>query len=492
MPDTYVILFFVVLAAWVATWIVPAGQFATHQITYDAGGVETTRTVLTPGTFTLAQDENGQPYRIRVPLFASGDGIGLFNYAFDGLTSGSRWGGSVGVAAFILIIGGAFGIIMRTGALEDGMVAVIERTKGREILFIPVIFTLFAAGGATFGMGEEVIAFAMIIVPLTVALGYNALTGLMVTYLASQIGFATSWMNPFSVAVAQGLAGVPVLSGAGFRFLMWLSFVVVGIAMTMWYASRIKRDPARSLSADADTYFREDVAREGTRRAFTIGHWLVIGAFFAGIVWIIWGVTFAGYFIPEIASQFFTMGIVIGAIGAAFRLNGMGVNDIARGFKQGLADMAPSAAVVGMARGIMLILGSDDPAVPSVLNTLLNSAGVVLTDMPQMLAAWFMLVLQSVFNFFIVSGSGQAALTMPLMGPLADLAGLTRQVAVLAFQLGDGLTNTLVPTSASLMGVLGVARVDWLTWIRHIWPFALVIFALASAWLLYAVASGLT
>ncbi|MFZ1427644.1 MAG: hypothetical protein WAS21_12820 [Geminicoccaceae bacterium] len=202
--------------------------------------------------------------------------------------------------------------------------------------------------------------------------------------------------------------------------------------------------------------------------------------------------TFEGYFIPEIASQFFTMGIVIGVIGAAFRLNGMGVNDIAQGFKQGLADMALSAAVVGMARGIMLILGSDDPAVPSVLNTLLNSAGVVLTDMPQMLAAWFMLVLQSVFNFFIVSGSGQAALTMPLMGPLADLAGLTRQVAVLAFQLGDGLTNTLVPTSASLMGVLGVARVDWVTWIRHIWPFALVIFALASAWLLYAVASGLT
>ncbi|MFZ1427645.1 MAG: hypothetical protein WAS21_12825 [Geminicoccaceae bacterium] len=201
----------------------------------------------------------------------------MFNYAFDGLTSGSRWGGSVGVAAFILIIGGAFGIIMRTGAMEDGMVAVIERTKGREILFIPVIFTLFATGGATFGMGEEVIAFAMIIVPLTVALGYNALTGLMVTFMASQIGFATSWMNPFSVAVAQGLAGVPVLSGAGFRFLMWLSFVVVGIAMTMWYASRIKRDPARSLSADADAYFREDVAREGTRRAFTIGHWLVIG-----------------------------------------------------------------------------------------------------------------------------------------------------------------------------------------------------------------------
>jgi uncharacterized ion transporter superfamily protein YfcC len=214
MPDTYVILFFVVLLAWVATWIVPAGQFQTHEITYDAGGTEKTRTVLTPGTFSYATNEDGSPLRIQVPVFAPGGEIGFFNYAFEGMTTGSKWGSSVGVVAFILIVGGAFGIILRTGALEDGVLAVIERTRGREILFIPVIFTLFATGGAVYGMGEEVIAFAMIIVPMAVALGYNALTGVMMTYMASQIGFATSWMNPFSVAVAQGLAGVPVMSGA--------------------------------------------------------------------------------------------------------------------------------------------------------------------------------------------------------------------------------------------------------------------------------------
>jgi uncharacterized ion transporter superfamily protein YfcC len=274
--------------------------------------------------------------------------------------------------------------------------------------------------------------------------------------------------------------------------MMWLSFVVVGIAMTMWYASRIKRDPARSLSADADTFFREDVDRQEKRGEFTRGHWLVLAVFLAGIVWIIWGVTFEGYYIPEIASQFFTMGIVIGVIGAVSRLNGMGVNDIATGFKKGLSDLAPAAVVVGMAKGIMMILGSDDPAVPSVLNTVLNAAGNSLTGMHDMLAAWTMLVFQSVFNFFVVSGSGQAALTMPLMAPLADLAGVSRQIAVLAFQLGDGLTNIFVPTSAALMGVLGVARIDWATWLRHIWPFGLVIFALASGWVLYGVASGLT
>lgn len=492
MPDTYVILFFVVVAAWIATWIVPAGQFQTHSITYEAGGVEKTRKVLTPGTFKITTTDSGDPLRTSVPIFAGGGNVGFFNYAFEGLTAGTKWGSSVGVVAFILIVGGAFGVILRTGVLEDGILAVIDRMRGREILFIPVIFALFALGGGVYGMGEEVIAFAMIIVPMAVALGYNAITGVMMTYMASQIGFATSWMNPFSVAVAQGLAGIPVLSGAGFRFLMWCTFVACGIAVTMWYASRIKADPARSLSADADAYFRQDSQQHGERRSFTVGHWLVLAAFLCGILWIIWGVTFQGYYIPEIASQFFTMGIVIGAIGAIWKLNGMGVNDVAAAFKKGVSELAPAAMVVGMAKGIMMILGSDDPAVPSVLNSLLESAGSLLSGMPSMLAAWVMLVFQSIFNFFIVSGSGQAALTMPLMAPLGDLAGVHRQVTVLAFQLGDGLTNILVPTSASLMGVLGVARIDWTTWLRHLWKIALGIFALASAWVLIAVAIGLT
>jgi uncharacterized ion transporter superfamily protein YfcC len=210
----------------------------------------------------------------------------------------------------------------------------------------------------------------------------------------------------------------------------------------------------------------------------------VIAIFVAGIVWIVWGVTARGYYIPEIATQFFIIGILSGIVGVAFRLNGMGVNDIAAGFREGLRDIVPSAVIVGMARGIILVLGGDDSASPSVLNTILHHAGQALDGLPPMLAAWLMLVFQSIFNFFVSSGSGQAALTMPLMAPLSDMAGVSRQVAVLAFQLGDGITNSLIPTSGALMGVLGVARVPWPLWIMHIWPFWLLSFLLATAFVL--------
>ena len=502
VPDTFVIIFFVVLAAVLLTHLVPAGQFETREVTYTVGGTEATKTVLVEGSFRYAAEAETDAAAATggaaasaaaevkpdgIGLFESGGGVGLFNYAFEGLVSGDKWGSAVGIVAFILIVGGSFGIILRTGAIEDGIVLLIDKTKGREILFIPVMFTLFALGGAVYGMGEEVIAFAMIIVPLAVALGYNALTGVMMTYLASQIGFGTSWMNPFSVAVAQGIAGVPVLSGALFRVVMWATFVGAGIAYTMWYASRIKRNPAASLSLEADEYFRKDIAEQQARREFTLGHWLVLATFVAGIVWIVWGVVVHAYYIPEIASQFFVIGIAAGIIGVIFRLNGMGVNDVAAGFREGLRDIVPSAMIVGMARGIILVLGGDDSASPSVLNTILHHAGQALDGLAPMLGAWLMLVFQTVFNFFISSGSGQAALTMPLMAPLSDMAGVSRQVAVLAFQLGDGITNSVIPTSAALMGVLGVARVSWPVWIMHIWPFWLITFLLGTAFVLLGV-----
>ncbi|MDP4944767.1 MAG: AbgT family transporter, partial [Alishewanella sp.] len=215
---------------------------------------------------------------------------------------------------------------------------------------------------------------------------------------------------------------------------------------------------------------------------------LILTVFFLGLAWIIWGVTSREYYIPEIASQFFTIGIVIGTIavlGKRFR-----VNDAADGFKQGAAELLPAALIVGMAKGIVLILGGDDPESPSVLNTLLFYSGQALGDLPAWLSAWLMLVMQSVFNFFVASGSGQAALTMPLIAPLADMLGLSRQIAVLAFQLGDGLTNCIIPTSAALIGCLGVVRVDWTIWFKFAWKLQLCLFALASLFMLLAVATN--
>ncbi len=217
MPDTLILIFIVGILAAILTYLIPAGHFDSQQVTYMVDGAEKTRTVIDPSSFSYATDENGELVYNTVGLFASGGGIGLMNFPFEGLVSGSKWGSAIGVIMFMLVIGGAFGVVMRTGTIDNGILRLIDKTKGNEALFIPVLFLLFSLGGAVFGMGEEAVAFAIIIAPLMVRLGYDGITTVMVTYVATQIGFATSWMNPFSVAIAQGIAGVPVLSGMTVR-----------------------------------------------------------------------------------------------------------------------------------------------------------------------------------------------------------------------------------------------------------------------------------
>ncbi|SES01792.1 putative basic amino acid antiporter YfcC [Salipaludibacillus aurantiacus] len=487
MPHTFIIIFFVVILAGLLTYMVPMGIFETEEVTYESQGTEHTRTVLIPETFEYVTDEQGEPVRDGVSLFEPFGEAGFLNYVFEGMVSGDKWGSAVGVVAFILIIGGAFGIIMRTKSIDQGILTVIDKTKGRESLIIPVMFFFFSLGGAVFGMGEEAIAFAIILIPLVIALGYDAITGVMITYVATQIGFATSWMNPFGVAIAQGVSDVPVLSGAPFRIGMWAVFTAAGIIYTMWYASKVKRDPRASYSIKANEYFRKHNQQQELKRSFTLGDTLVVLTLVLGIVWIIWGVIQDAYFIPEIATQFFTIGIVAGVIGVIFKLNNMRVNDIAESFSEGAQQLLPAALVVGMAKGIIIILGGDAADEPSVLNTMLYHAGGMIDNLPEILSASFILIFQSVINFFVVSGSGQAALTMPLIAPLSDIAGVSRQIAVLGFQLGDGLTNIIVPTSAALMGTLGAARIDWGTWFRFIIIFQLLMFGLAFVFVIIAV-----
>ncbi|ACJ28713.1 C4-dicarboxylate anaerobic carrier [Shewanella piezotolerans WP3] len=480
MPDTLVIIFFVALFAAVMTYFIPVGSFETQQVSYVIDGVEKSRSVVDPNSFAYQLNDDGQPMLQPVSLFAGGGGTGFFNFAFEGLVSGSKWGSAIGVIMFMLVIGGAFGIVMATGTIDNGILKLIDKTQGNETLFIPVIFTLFSLGGAVFGMGEEAIAFAIIICPLMIRLGYDGITTVMVTYVATQIGFASSWMNPFSVAIAQGIADVPVLSGSSVRVAMWLGFTLMGLIFTMRYAAKIKAKPELSYSHQSDQYFRDNASDAKLDSRFNIGDILVLLTIVATVAWIIWGVVVNAWFIPEIASQFFAMGIVVGIIGVVFKLNNLTVNKVAVSFKQGASTMLEPAVLVGCASGILLLLGGSNAANPSVLNTILSSSGEFIGQLPSVMSAWFMFVFQAVFNFFVTSGSGQAALTMPLMAPLADIVGVTRQVAVLAFQLGDGFTNVLVPTSASLMATLGVCRVDWGQWLKFIWRFMLGLFLVSS------------
>lgn len=415
-------------------------------------------------------------------------GFGVLNYVFEGLVTGDRGGSAVGIVAFILVIGGAFGIILATGAIDAGIYAFISKVGKAEVVVLPLLFALFSLGGVVFGMSEECIAFATVVIPLTIALGYDSLVGVAVTFVASQAGNAASWMNPFGVAVAQGIAGVPVLSGAPFRMVMWVITTIIGSAFVMWYGARIKKDPTLSPSYESDAYFRSHGASKTTNGGkLGLGNTLVLLSFLAGIVWIIWGVMAEGYYIPEIASQFFVMGLVAGVLGVIFKLKGMKINDIATSFGEGVAGIAGAAVVVGMAKGFILVLGGTSADKPTVLNTILSGTGGALANLPEALTAWLMYLFQTIFNFFVTSNSGQAALTMPILAPLSDIVHLPRQIAVLAYQMGSGFADAIVPTSASLMGVLAVARVGWGTWAKWQIKMQGVFFAAGSIFMIVAV-----
>jgi len=470
LPDTYLILLAIAVLAWAMTYLIPAGYFA-------GGNMQ---------DFVYANADH-EPSGL--PLFASGDNPGLINFLFDGLVSGDRMSASVGLMAFILIAGGAFGIILKTGVIDQFLRNILSGGRIHSDILVPILFVGFSLCGAIFGMSEETIVFALIVIPALVRVGYDSITGLLITYVATQIGFATSWMNPFGVVIAQGIAGVPLLSGLEYRVVMWLVFTTVGAIYTTRYAMNIRRDPQRSLAYGSDQVFQEQ-DNNTQNEHITLGHWLILATVIFGVIWIAWGVTTQGYYLPEISAQFFAMGLIAGIVTVFFRLNNMNANDVMAAFREGAAQLVPAALVIGMAKGIVILLGGDNPETASVLNTILYNLSGLTEGWAAWASAWGMYVLQSVINLFVVSGSGQAALTMPLMAPLADLNGVSRQTAVLAFQLGDGLTNIFCPASAALMGCLGAARLDWTLWVKFCWKFLIGLMVLASAFIIISVLIG--
>ncbi len=559
-PHTYAIIFAVVLISWLLTFIVPAGKFSTHKVTYiDANGAEKSRTVLKDDSFrysynldtknlsehlkTLSEDtakleelgvdqaalkefiatdsstwtqaqldelglnddvlydlygmsiyDTSKKLHKTAKVWGTDDfgGFGFLNYVFEGLVTGDKGGSAVGIVALILVVGGSFAIIMRTGAIDAGIYAFINKSKGLERLALPVIFFLFSLGGATFGMAEEVIPFSMIMVPFVIALGYDSIVAVMVTYVASQVGNAASWMSPFSVAIAQGIAGIPVLSAATFRLVMWVVVTALAAGYTMFYAEKIRKNPNSSVVYESDGHFRERLEKTaGEQVKFTLGHKIILLEMLAVLIWIIYGVTKKAYYIPEIASQFFVMGFVTGITAIIFKLNDMTINEMASSFQRGAADLAGTAIVVGMAKGILLVLGGSNANVASTLNTVLHGIGQLLSGVPSVIGAWFMYIFQSLFNLVVTSNSGQAALTMPIMAPLSDLIGVSRQISVLAYQLGSGFVDAFTPVSASLIGVLGVARIDWAKWAKEQIKMQGFLFLIGTIIIVIAVMMGL-
>ncbi|MGD2067500.1 MAG: TIGR00366 family protein [Gemmatimonadota bacterium] len=479
--DTSLIIFGMIVLAAILTWIVPAGAFLKNTIEVPGAGM---REVVVPGSFEfLAQSE---PQGLGAVLLAP----------IRGLVAAAD------IVAFVLIVGGAFSVLQATGAVDAGLrrlVSAAERSHHVDRLVIPIFMVLFSLGGAIFGMAEETIPFVLIFVPLARSLGYDAVVGVAIPFVGSQAGFAAAFLNPFTIGVAQGIADVPLFSGIGLRVVMWFITTSLAIAFVMWYAARVKREGGRSVVADLEAEARragdaggsrdagasDPGAAPGTpaRRAPDAGltgrDKAVLLTFAAGIVLLVVGVIRWGWYIEEIAALFVGLGIALGVVGR------MRPGEVSGAFMDGARALVATAVIIGLARGILIVLEDGQ-----VIDTLLHAMASVVDDVGHTGSAEVMFAVQTALNFFVPSGSGQAALTMPIMAPLADLVGVTRQVAVLAYQLGDGFTNMIIPTNPVLIGAISLGGVPWERWAKWMLPLQVVFFGLGLVALAIAVAIG--
>ena len=458
IPDVFFIVFSLIVLAAVATWFVPGGAY---ERTTEVVG-EGQRTLLVEGSYRTVDSE---PQVLEV-----------FTAPIKGFLKLAE------IIAFIFLVGGSFYMLNETGAIAAGIHQLVRILKGREYLIIPIVMTLFSFFGAVFGMCEEAMPFALIFVPLALALGYDSIVGVCLTFLAAGVGFAGAFINPFTLQIAQGIAGVEPLSGMGYRVLVWAVSTGVTIAWVMVYAARIRKDPTRSPMHELDAPRREELARrEAEVIVFTGRHGLGLLTLGAGIVAMVVGVVFRGWYIQEIAGLFVAMGLVAGIVA------GQGPNQLARTFVAGCRDMAGAALVVGFAGGIIVVLEDGH-----IMDTILHGMASVLTQLPALLGAYAQYVFQMALNFFIPSGSTKAALTMPLMAPLSDLSGISRQTAVLIYQLGDGFTNMIIPTSGVTIGTLAMAKIPYERWFRWNLPMQVMFFVLSLLLLIWPVCTGWT
>lgn len=511
IPHTYVIVFSIIVFAAMLTWFVPGGMYERETRMVN----ETEREVIRQDSFRYIENEP-QTWQI-------------FSALFEGFVD------KADIIVFILIIGGAFWIMNDSRAIDAGIIGFLKLTRkleglkfikllGVNNIIIVLIMLVFSVFGATFGMSEETIAFIIIFVPLAIGMGYDSITGVCMCFVAAGLGFAGAILNPFTIGIAQGLSNLPLFSGIEYRMFCWLIINFVGIWWVLRYANRIKKNPKRSPVYEEDEYWRQKGASEETKieyhkplaawlvygflsivlivvsinetlssleignssykvPAFPVislyfiltgyfslrksAHFFILNLLFLTILLLVTGVMGYGWYIMEIATLFFVMGISAGIS------NGKTANEITQLFIEGVKDILSAAMVVGLAGGILFVLENG-----KVIDTLLYYISRSMSDFGQMASVGMMYVFQTLINIFIPSGSAKAALTMPMMSQFSDLIGVSRQATVMAFQLGDGFTNMITPTSGVLIGVLGVARIPYDKWFKWILPFMIILIVL--------------
>jgi uncharacterized ion transporter superfamily protein YfcC len=511
IPHTYVIVFSIVVLCAVLTWIVPGGAF--ERETVNVNGID--RSVVIPGSFHYTE-KNPQTWQV-------------FSALFDGFVD------KADIIVFILIIGGAFWIMNESKAIDVAIGSVLRFTEklgnrgviraiGADNLIFIVIMTMFSFFGAVFGMSEETIAFTIIFVPLAVSMGYDSIVGVSLCFVAAALGFAGAFLNPFTIGIAQGLSDLPLFSGLEYRLAMWIIISLLGFAYILVYARKIKREPEKSPVYDDDDYWRKLHSEKQLKidyhtplsawivyiiltvvmilfsvfypvSSLSFGesqlrvpaipvltgvfvftgwltlrksvHFFIIDLLLFTIFFLITGVMGYGWYIMEIATLFFAMGL---ASGIAM---GYGANRITKLFLDGVKDIQSAALIVGLAGGIIIILQNGN-----IIDTLLYKLSESISGAGKMASVSMMYITQTVINLFMPSGSAKAALTMPMMSQFSDLIGLSRQATVVAFQLGDGFTNMITPTSGVLLGVLSVAKIPYEKWFKWVLPLILILFFL--------------
>ena len=478
-PHPFLVIFAVMLCAVILTHLVPLGRFEMREITYVVDGVQQTRMVVDPSTFRYVMDEKNERVVYPVPFFGISERgeHGVAGFLFNGLNNGRQAAGVAGLAAYLLVIGGSFGVLLRTGVVHQVILRIVRRLGGSAAFLPPALFVLFSLFGAMFGFSEMAVPLYILVIPLLIAFDFDAITGVLVTFGATQVGISCSWMATGALTGAQTIAGVPVLSGAALRIVLWVVLTALGTAYTAWYAIQVHDDPRRSLSHAGDAFSRGRFESLRARREpFTLGSRLVALVVLLSLGWMLWGMLTMSYTMYEIAALFVVMALAAGCIGAAFHLDGMHLRDIPRAFQSGASDLIGAVLVMGMAQGMVLLMGGISPTSASVLNTLLHWAERAFIQLPSLLATGLVYVFQYGFNLVVPSDVGQAALTIPIMAPLADSLGVSRQLAVLAFQLGGSLSHLIMPTSGCLIGVLSIARVEWGDWLRSQWKALAAVF----------------
>jgi len=381
---------------------------------------------------------------------------------------------AIDVALFVLFLGGFLGVVNATGAIDTGIRSAMRKLEGREIWMIPIMMTLFAIGGTTYGMAEETLAFYAILIPVMIAAGYDAVTGVAIILIGAGVGVLGSTINPFATVIAANAAGIPFTDGIVLRFVLLIGGLVICAAYVMRYARRVKADPSLSVvakhaAAHRKIFLKPNQVKDAVPQ-LTGTQSVVLIIFALTFLVMIWGVSTQEWWMARMGALFLGSAIVIGVIGR------MGEKKLTGSFIDGARELLGVALVVGLARGIVVIMDNG-----LIADTILHSAEQTLAGLNDLVFINLMFWIQIGMSFFVPSSSGLAVLTMPILAPLADFAGVGRDLTVTAYQSANGLVNLINPTFAVVVGGLAIGRVSYDCWLAFIWPLLLILTVFISA-----------